>query len=254
MKKLISVEHLAPGMFIEAEVVTELKDGEGQKFLHAKNSVSTGSNSKRARLTGRMYEKIEEAGGLRISSEGLVGNLRKTGLSMVTIDTEKGDDLPETVQPLTDPNRKPPPEGRLVHFDEEIERAKEARAETTETLKQTLADIQSGEGMDVEKVQGAGDVISESIMRNVDAMVSLTRIKQHDPYTAMHCMNVCTLVVAMAQADGTDQAILPMITAAALLHDVGKTRVPLEILNKPGRFEPHELKKCVNTPSTAAKF
>ena len=243
MKKLISVEHLAPGMFIEAEVITEHKDGEEQKFLHAKNAVSTGSNSKRARLTGRMYEKVEEAGGLRISSEGLVENLRKTGLSMVTIDTEKGDDLPETVQPLTDPNRKPPPEGRLVHFDEEIERAKEARAETTETLKQTLADIQSGEGMDVEKVQGAGDVIAESIMRNVDAMVSLTRIKQHDPYTAMHCMNVCTLVVAMAQADGTDQAILPMITTAALLHDVGKTRVPLEILNKPGRFEPHELEE-----------
>ena len=168
MKKLISVEHLTPGMFIEAEVVTEEKDGEEQKFLHAKNSVSTGSNSKRARLTGRMYEKIEEAGGLRISSEGLVGNLRKTGLTMVTIDTEKGDDLPETVQPITDPNRKPPPEGRLVHFDEEIERAKEARAETTETLKQTMADIQSGEGMDVEKVQSAGDVISESIMRNVD--------------------------------------------------------------------------------------
>ena len=60
-------------------------------------------------------------------------------------------------------------------------------------------------------------------MRNVDAMVSLTRIKKHDPYTAMHCMNVFALVTAMA------------------VHDVGKTRVPLEILNKPGRFEPHEL-------------
>jgi putative nucleotidyltransferase with HDIG domain len=74
-------------------------------------------------------------------------------------------------------------------------------------------------------------------------MVSLTRLKKHDPYTAMHCMNVCTLVVAMAMADGVDPAILPMITSAALLHDVGKTRVPLEILNKPGRFEPHELQE-----------
>ena len=38
-------------------------------------------------------------------------------------------------------------------------------------------------------------------------------------------------------------AMLPMITTAALLHDVGKTRVPLEILNKPGRFESHELQE-----------
>jgi putative nucleotidyltransferase with HDIG domain len=91
------------------------------------------------------------------------------------------------------------------------------------------------------KVNEASEVITESILRNVDAMVSLTRIKQHDPYTAMHCMNVCTLVVAVAKAEGIDAATLPMITTATLLHDVGKTRVPLEVLNKPGRFEPEEL-------------
>ena len=42
------------------------------------------------------------------------------------------------------------------------------------------------------------------------------------------------------------------VVAAALLHDVGKTRVPLEILNKPGRFEPHELPRCASTRSSAA--
>ena len=68
-------------------------------------------------------------------------------------------------------------------------------------------------------------------------------IKKHDPYTAMHCTNVCTLVTAMAMHDGTDPGLLPMITTAVLLHDVGKTRVPLEVLNKPGRFEPHELQE-----------
>ena len=87
----------------------------------------------------------------------------------------------------------------------------------------------------------------------MDAMVSLTRIKQHDAYTAVHCMNVCTLVVAMAQADNVSPSILPMITTAALLHDVGKTRVPLEILKKPGRFEPHELEEMRRHVITAPK-
>ena len=59
----------------------------------------------------------------------------------------------------------------------------------------------------------------------------------------MHCMNVFALVTAMAMHDGTDLGMLPAITTAVLLHDVGKTRVPLEILNKPGRFEPHELQE-----------
>jgi putative nucleotidyltransferase with HDIG domain len=243
MKKLIAIEHLQVGMFLEAEAVSEAKDGEEIWYLSALGAVSVGARTKRARLTGRMHERIARDGGLLIPSDDLITRLRETGLSMVTIDTEKGADLPESVKPLTDPNRKPPPEGRLVHFDEEIEKAKEVRNETTETLKTALADVAAGKEMDVEKVQSAGAVISESILRNVDAMVSLTRIKKHDPYTAMHCMNVCTLVTAMALHDGTEHSRLPMITTATLLHDVGKTRVPLEILNKPGRFEPHELQE-----------
>ena len=64
------------------------------------------------------------------------------------IDTDRGNDVPSHVAPMTDPNRKPPPPGRLVHFDEEIERAKEIRDETTETLKTALDDVASGKDLD----------------------------------------------------------------------------------------------------------
>ena len=243
MKKLISIEDLDVGMFVEAETVTEVKDGMEQRFLAAKNALSTGSSNRRARLTGRMHEKIEQDGGLLVTTGNQVRSLKETGLSMLTIDTDKGKDLPESATPLSDPNRRPPPEGRLVHYDEEIEKAKEVHAEATDTLRTSLEDVASGKDLDVEKVHHAGSVIAESVLRNVDAMVSLTRLKKHDPYTAMHCMNVCTLVTAMALHDGVSPSELPMITTATLLHDVGKTRVPLEILNKPGRFEPHELQE-----------
>ena len=52
----------------------------------------------------------------------------------------------------------------------------EVRTETTNTIKTALQDVAEGKEMDVEKVQVAGGVISESTLRNVDAMVSLTRI------------------------------------------------------------------------------
>ena len=127
MKKLISIDDLKKGMFLEATVVVEKKDGEEQYFLEAKDAVGTGSLSKRARLTGRMHEGVTKASGLLISSSGVASRLRETGLTIVSIDTDKGIDLPGDVKPLTDPSRRPPPEGRLVHFDEEIERATEIR-------------------------------------------------------------------------------------------------------------------------------
>jgi len=216
MKKLISIDDLKKGMFLEATVVVEKKDGEEQYFLEAKDAVGTGSLSKRARLTGRMHEGVTKAGGLLISSSGVASRLRETGLTIVSIDTDKGIDLPGDVKPLTDPSRRPPPEGRLVHFDEEIERATEIREETVANLKDALEDVVAGRGVNVQKVNEASAVMTESILRNVDA------------------------------------SKLPMITTATLLNDVGKTRVPLEILNKPGRFEPHELPRCASTRSSAA--
>ena len=121
MKKLITIDQLEVGMFLDANVVSEGSNGEEHKFLEASNAATVVPTNKRARLTGRMYEKIEQEGGLYLATEKHVQSLKTTGLSMITIDTDKGRDLPDHVQPLTDPDRKPPPEGRLVHFDEEIE-------------------------------------------------------------------------------------------------------------------------------------
>ena len=241
MKKPISINHLAVGMFLVGEVVSGSRNGPKRDLLSLFNGVSTAPGNKKAFLTGRMSEKVAREGGVLIHSEDLIADLRETGLSIVTIDTQKGKDLPSQVKPLTDPHRKPPPEGRLVHFDEEIQRAQKIRAEVAKMLKEVLENMASNKELEVEKVRNAGIVMAESILRNADAMVSLTRLKQHDSYTAVHCMNVCTMVVAMALTDGLKLPDLATIATGALLHDIGKIRVPPDILNRPGRLEPHAL-------------
>lgn len=241
MRKLIAIEHLEVGMFVDAEVVNEEKDGDMHHFLQVRDGLINKSSRKRARLKGGLPHQVTDQGGVAIASEETVEALRATGLSAVTIDTQKGKDLPLNIVPLTDPKRESPPGGRIVHFDEEVDRAKEIRGEATETMKEAMENIASGKGVDIVKIQKASTIITESIMRNLDALVSLTRIKQHDPYTAMHSINVCTLVVAMVQSEGVDTKTLEMITTAVLLHDIGKTRIPLDILNKPGKLEFAEL-------------
>ncbi len=109
MKKLIDIKHLDVGMFLEAEVVREERDGEEQRFLVPRNAIQASKSSKRARLTGSMHERIERDGGLTLSSPAYIDRFRELGYTTVAIDTDKGKDLPETVKPLTDPSRPAPP-------------------------------------------------------------------------------------------------------------------------------------------------
>jgi len=248
MKKLISIDHLAVGMFLEANIVKVSRDGDEQHFLAVHDAVSTAPEEPKARLAGHLPEKVTADGGLLLTSENQIGALRSIGLSMVTISTEKGTDLPNHARPLTDPDRQPPPLGRRVHFDEEIDKARQVRRHTAEVLKSALENMATLHSIDVEKIQSTGQALAESILRNMDAMVSLTRLKEHDPYSALHSVNVCILVAVLVLADGAAPSTLPAIITATLLHDIGKIRVPQEILNKPGRFEPHELQAMHQHP------
>ena len=187
--------------------------------------------------------------GMQVASQKQIRRLKEAGLDEVTIDTEKGIDVlgggsgaPITIPKLPRERRaKPLPPGREASYREELKKARTARTAVARALREMLASIAVGGDVDGARIETAGKLMVESVFRNADALVGLTRIKEHDPYTAAHCVNVCVLVLAMAHADGIDRSTAEAIAPAALLHDIGKTRVPLEILNKPGRFEPREL-------------
>ena len=65
-------------------------------------------------------------------------------------------------------------------------------------------------------------------------------IESSDSYTHGHCERVATYAVAVATTLGVDEATLTTYRLGAYLHDVGKVRVPLEILNKPGKLTDEE--------------
>ena len=230
MKKKIGIDLLKVGMFMEADVRDAAKGG-GKVPSSAKNVLLLGK-------------------GMLITSENQIRRLKEAGLGDLTIDTAKGIDVeggggeaivaaPALVQ--REKRRKALPKGREVPYKDEIKVARKTKAAVTGALKNVSKSVALGGSMDKGLLDKASTLITQSIFRNVDAMVGLTRIKEHDPYTATHCVNVCVLVLAVAHAEGADQATCEMLGQAALLHDIGKTKVPLEILNKPGKFEPHEL-------------
>jgi putative nucleotidyltransferase with HDIG domain len=79
-----------------------------------------------------------------------------------------------------------------------------------------------------------------SMLRNPGALISLSRIKAADTYTFQHSVSICALLMSFAAAMDMDAASVEEAGLGGLLHDVGKMKVPNEILNKPGKLTDEE--------------
>lgn len=83
--------------------------------------------------------------------------------------------------------------------------------------------------------------IAAAACTNTHVLSSLAQIKSNDEYTYVHTVNVAIMSSALAQACGLARAQVHDVTTAAVLHDVGKTRTPPEILAKSGKLSADEL-------------
>src|SRR5262249_12949524 len=84
------------------------------------------------------------------------------------------------------------------------------------------------------------DGLAQAVAQNRTALLALTTLKNYDNYTFTHMVNVSILVMGQARGLGIDGALLREFGLAALMHDIGKVRTPLEILNKPDTLTDEE--------------
>ena len=84
------------------------------------------------------------------------------------------------------------------------------------------------------------DGLAQAVAQNRNALLALTTLKNYDNYTFTHMVNVSILTMGQARGLGIDGPLLREFGVAALMHDIGKVRTPLEILNKPDRLNEHE--------------
>jgi putative nucleotidyltransferase with HDIG domain len=71
-------------------------------------------------------------------------------------------------------------------------------------------------------------------------VMPLLSLREYDEYTTTHSLNVSVLTMALAEAMGMGKRDVRAFGVAGLLHDLGKTRIPLEVLNKPGKLTDEE--------------
>jgi HD-GYP domain-containing protein (c-di-GMP phosphodiesterase class II) len=198
--------------------------------------------------------------GFVIRGEDEIEELRRH-CKHVYIDPERGDDIDESGSDLerretrrivtrvrsrpvvtpsggteqsvaTDPYRVP--------MEQEVEFAFDLHRDTRAVVSHVLEDVRLGKSIDAPAVKQLVGDIAESVLRNPDAMVFLTQLRAQGRYLELHSINVCIFALVFGRYLGLAPSGLHSLGLGALLHDVGYTRLPKEILDQPSKLTPDQ--------------
>lgn len=135
-----------------------------------------------------------------------------------------------------EPVQEPDPSGIEVPFEEELSAAKAAYTSAKGIIQHAMNDVRMGQDINSDAVFAVVEQMADSVLRNPHALVSLTRLKSFDEYTFYHSVNTSILALTLGRSFRMEPPTLRWLGIGALLHDIGKTKIPVEILNKPGKL------------------
>ena len=105
---------------------------------------------------------------------------------------------------------------------------------------QTWENTAAGKPLDVVTVRDLVQMLIHKVARSNAALGQILAVKQYENLTYAHSVNVAMLSLLLGKYVGLDEPTLAALVEAALLHDVGKTQIPLDIVRKPGALDKSE--------------
>ncbi len=128
------------------------------------------------------------------------------------------------------------------------ERAKRTYTQSVSATRELMTSVRMGAGPNIKKIKRVVQGIVDQILNEETSLVGLTTIRDYDEYTFMHSVNVCIFSVALGKRLGLNKIQLYDLGMAALFHDIGKSRVPEEVLNKTGALTDEEWRMIASHP------
>ena len=178
-----------------------------------------------------------------ISDEKDIALIFESTIKEVWIDASKGLDVhagEASAEAEVVPPPPQPPAPEKASFNDEVKRAAKICAKGKEAVLSMFQDARMGKAIEADAAMPLVEEISNSILRNPGALISLARLKTADDYTYMHSVAVCALMIALARQLGLSDDETKDAGMAGLLHDLGKALIPTVILNKPGKLTEEE--------------
>ena len=189
-----------------------------------------------------------------VASRADIEDLKKY-CDYVFIDPERGRaasvymtdmDEPEAAQPVDTDDDLPAFE--IVYEDtatvqQELPVAEVVQADAKTHLHEIMEEVRAGAKLEIGVVNQIVAPMLESVLRNPDASLWLNRLKEADDYTYSHSVDNCTVAIAFGRHLGLPKKELENLAIGMLMLDVGKMRLPSELLNKPGRLTEAEFEE-----------
>ena len=138
---------------------------------------------------------------------------------------------------------------RPVAFEEEVKRAARICHQSRQAITAMFREVRMGREINQDEARYVVAEVSDSIIRNPSAMISIVRLKNSDDYTYMHSVAVCALMIVLARQLDLPPQQVREAGYAGLLHDIGKMAIPAPILNKPGRLTDREFAEVREHPA-----
>ena len=117
--------------------------------------------------------------------------------------------------------------------------------------------VKAGEKINAKKAKRVVESMVDILLSEEELLMGMTAIKDYDDYTYHHCVNVSVLSIALGQKLGLPRKALLELGIVALFHDIGKTEIPPEVLNKPTPFTDEEwklMKKLISEIMIAGEY
>jgi len=204
-----------------------------------------------------------------ITSRDEILELIEYGITEVVVDTDKSTATPPGAQAGTTsdsaaaPSQDKPAPSRgpvksvpdvVSGVEEELPKAAKAYNKALDTSKALVAACRMNKKIELSAVQENVDELVESVSRNRDALMALMKLRRFDDYTYTHSLNVSVLAISAAKSLGLPDNELRVLGLGTMFHDLGKTRIPGHILNKPGKLTDEEFAIMRNHAALSGKI
>ncbi|MDH4224929.1 MAG: HD domain-containing protein [Deltaproteobacteria bacterium] len=178
----------------------------------------------------------------RVKSREDVEKLKAMGVAEVYIDPVKGNDLPDSLGLAQKALSGAVPAAGSTYLGE-ISGAHGVYQDAQSAVTQMMRMVQRGEAPSMATVRSTVEKMIDSILRNRDALTSLVTLKENNQSVFQHCIRVAILSLAVGSHIGFNIKDMKTLGMGAMLHDIGKMKLPRQVAEKTAPLNEQEYQK-----------